>query len=158
MYLLDTNHCILILEGFPEVVKKQSEIGAHNLCICDIIQGELLFGARNSKYKKDNLKVVNDFLADISKIYFTDELTVEIYAELKAKIYAYFAPKPLEKRKKVKLHELGFDENDLWIAAHALRNNLILVTADSDFNRMNEAPEISIPYECWKIKAPAISS
>lgn len=34
---------------------------------------------------------------------------------------------------------LGVDENDLWIAAHAVAQNLTLITYDTDFKRIKEA-------------------
>ncbi|MGD2092284.1 MAG: PIN domain-containing protein [Candidatus Aminicenantes bacterium] len=39
---------------------------------------------------------------------------------------------------------MGFSENDLWIAAIAKRNDLIIVSADNDFKRMKEALDILI--------------
>ncbi|MBN4003760.1 PIN domain-containing protein [Nostoc sp. LPT] len=38
-------------------------------------------------------------------------------------------------------------ENDLWIAATALRHSLILVTSDSDFQRMRQVRKF--PVESW---------
>ncbi|MCP5106091.1 MAG: type II toxin-antitoxin system VapC family toxin, partial [bacterium] len=58
-----------------------------------------------------------------------------------------FGPKDKKKRKQTQIHKLGFSENDLWIAAVAKRNNLIIVSADSDFKRMQEILDITI--ESW---------
>lgn len=35
--------------------------------------------------------------------------------------------------KRTQIQEIGIGENDLWIAATALRHSLIIVTSDSDF-------------------------
>jgi predicted nucleic acid-binding protein len=83
-------------------------------------------------------------------IYYSDEETTKTYAQLKAKIYDYFAPKEHERRKSMKLGKIGFSDNDLWIAAHTIRNNLTLVSQDRDFKRMCKSPSIEFPLECWK--------
>jgi tRNA(fMet)-specific endonuclease VapC len=59
-------------------------------------------------------------------------------------LYDHFSSKDREKREKTKIHKLGFSENDLWIAAIAKRNDLIIVSADNDFKRMKEALDILI--------------
>ena len=43
---------------------------------------------------------------------------------------------------------LGFDENDLWIAAVALQNDLIVVSSDSDFQRIKQV-ENKLTIESW---------
>ncbi|WP_373270749.1 PIN domain-containing protein [Nostoc sp. T09] len=43
--------------------------------------------------------------------------------------------------------DLGFDENDLWIAAVALQYSLIVVSADSDFQRIQQVRKLSV--ESW---------
>ncbi|MCC5644109.1 hypothetical protein LC607_14355 [Nostoc sp. CHAB 5824] len=48
-------------------------------------------------------------------------------------MFNQFAPKEKSKRRKTKITDLGFGENDLWIAAIALQQNLTIVSADSDF-------------------------
>jgi hypothetical protein len=61
--------------------------------------------------------------------------------------HKHFGPKDKKKRAATEIHKLGFSENDLWIAATAKRNNLTIVSADSDFKRMQEVLDISI--ESW---------
>ncbi len=58
-----------------------------------------------------------------------------------------FAPKEKSKRRKAKITDLGFDENDLWIAAIALQHSLTVVSADSDFQRIQQVKTLSV--ESW---------
>ena len=60
-------------------------------------------------------------------------MLLPIYAKLKAKIMDKFAPKERNKRRKTKITDLGIGENDLWIAATAIENNLIVVYRISKF-------------------------
>ena len=93
--------------------------------------------AERSQRKKNNLALVERFLEGLY-IYHIDETTATIYGQLKALLFNKFAPKERNKRRKTKMLDLGFDENDLWIAAIALQRNLIVVSADSDFSRMQK--------------------
>jgi len=45
---------------------------------------------------------------------------------------------------------LGFQENDLWIAAVAQRHGLTLVTADSDFARLSRLSNMAV--ENWLVE------
>lgn len=42
---------------------------------------------------------------------------------------------------------MGFRDNDLWIAAVAIQHDLIIVSADSDFQRLKLIEDLKI--ECW---------
>jgi tRNA(fMet)-specific endonuclease VapC len=78
---------------------------------------------------------------------YIDGGTAKIYGQLKAALFAEFGPKEKSKRRKTNITDLGFDENDLWIAAIALQHNLTIVSADSDFQRIKQVRALSI--ESW---------
>lgn len=146
MYLLDTNHCSYLIRKESTVYQRAIGIGTENLATCVIVQGELIFMAEKSEQKQQNLANVNNFLQYL-RIYLTDETTALIYGQLKAAVINQFAPKEKSKRRKTKIRDIGFDDNDLWIASIALQHNLILVSADSDFKRIQTVRDL--PGENW---------
>ncbi|WP_017306078.1 type II toxin-antitoxin system VapC family toxin [Spirulina subsalsa] len=102
--------------------------------------------AENSKYREQNLAHFDGFLADI-RVYSVDKQTAKIYGQIKANLIKKFGPKQKTKRQTTKINKLGFDENDLWITAITIRNQLTLVTADSDFSRIKTIIDFSL--ENW---------
>ncbi|MEO0838402.1 MAG: PIN domain-containing protein [Cyanobacteria bacterium J06643_5] len=146
MYLLDTNHCSAIILGEPNVIKRVQEVGEDNIFTCVIVQGELTFMMEKSQRREANLAQLAKFLEDI-RIYRITEETATIYGQIKAALINQFAPKEKSKRRKAKVTDLGFDENDIWIAAIALQNNLTIVSRDSDFLRIQQVKSLSI--ESW---------
>lgn len=146
MYLLDTNHCSSIIFNDQTVIARVEAIGISNIAISAITEGELLYMAENSVSKTDNLVIITEFLEDMP-VYDVDRGTSRIYAKLKAKIMDRFASKERNKRRKTQMHELGIGENDLWIASTAIQNKLIVVSADRDFQRIQQAWNFSL--ENW---------
>ena len=45
--------------------------------------------------------------------------------------------------------ELGIQENDIWIAAHAMEHNLVLATCDKPLERVASQSGLSITVELW---------
>src|SRR5204863_7859704 len=113
---------------------------------CVIVRGELVFMAEKSQRRTSNLTLVHRFLQDI-RTYGVDEETADIYGQFKADILRRFGPKEKSKLRRAKIEGLGISENDLWIAAIALRNGLTIVSADSDFQRMREVRAFQL--ESW---------
>lgn len=72
--------------------------------------------AENSAYRKQNLNRIYQFLEDI-RVYDLDKNSSKIYGKIKADLIKQFGPKEKIKRKTTQTKKLGFDENDLWIAA-----------------------------------------
>ncbi|MFN6567026.1 type II toxin-antitoxin system VapC family toxin [Dendronalium sp. ChiSLP03b] len=146
MYLLDTNHCSAIILGEPNVICRITEVGELNIATCVIVQGELTYMMENSAQRETNLVSLTEFIEDI-RIYGVTEDTANIYGQLKAALMKQFGPKEKSKRRKTQVTDLGFDENDLWIAAVALQHGLILVSADRDFQRIQQVRTLSV--ESW---------
>ena len=86
------------------------------------------------------------FIRDI-RVCETDNETADIYGRMKASLLNHFGPREKAKRRKTETAKLGFGENDLWIAATAKRFDLTLVSADKDFERIQEAE--SLRAENW---------
>ncbi|MBE9053709.1 type II toxin-antitoxin system VapC family toxin [Nostocales cyanobacterium LEGE 11386] len=146
MYLLDTNHCSQAILGNANVLHRLAEVENSVITTCVIVQGELIDMAERSQRQESNLALIHRFLTGIY-IHNIDGSTATIYGQLKASLFNQFAPKEKSKRRKTKITDLGFDENDLWIAAVALQNSLIVVSADSDFQRIQRVRTLSI--ESW---------
>ncbi len=104
--------------------------------------------AQKSSNPDVNLLVVKRFLEDIVVVPVTSECAQK-YSEIKIKVVRRFGPKEKSKRYRISVERLGFNENDLWIAAVAQANNLTLVSADRDFQRLREAGVTDLNLENW---------
>ena len=113
---------------------------------CVIVQGELVYMAHKSDHPSANAERVSQLLRAI-EVLPLDRDTADRYGELKAAVMTRFGPREKARRKRTRLAELGFQENDLWIAAVAQRHGLTLVTADSDFARLSRLSDIAV--ENW---------
>ncbi|MEQ8974100.1 MAG: type II toxin-antitoxin system VapC family toxin [Coleofasciculus sp. C1-SOL-03] len=146
VYLLDTNACSRVIQGDSTVINRIVEVGEAQVATCVIVQAKLLYMAYNSGQKARNLAQIKVFLEDIN-VYFIDEETADIYAQFKAEILERLGPQEKNKRRKTRIENLGIGENDLWIAAIALRNQLTIVSRDSDFQRMQAVKPFAL--ESW---------
>lgn len=110
-YLLDTCICIALLKKNPTIIQRLREVGTHNCKISDITLAELYFGA----FKSGKEKHFND-VSEISKLF--DIFPIQYmrkYGEIRWE---------LEKR------GLRIGDMDMFIAATALEEDLILVTGN----------------------------
>lgn len=146
MYLIDTNHCSLAILGNVNILNRLAEVENSLISTCVIVHGELIDMAARSQRQQSNLALVTNFIRGIY-IYNIDQQTADTYGQLKAALFNQFAPKEKSKRRKTKITDLGFGENDLRIAAIALQQNLTIVSADRDFQRIKQVRTLSI--ESW---------
>ncbi|MEA5503456.1 type II toxin-antitoxin system VapC family toxin [Halotia wernerae UHCC 0503] len=87
MYLLDTNHCSRITNGDIQVIKQLQAHSGMGVATNAIVRGELIYMAEKSQKRIENLRQIQEFLANID-LYPTDEETADIYGQLKAAIFA----------------------------------------------------------------------
>lgn len=121
-FLLDTNICIYIRQKRPpEVLARFEKLKVGDACLSVITYGELLYGAHKSKQRD----VALGRLADLVSLLPVLEMPAEAagqYGEIRAGLEAKGAT---------------IGGNDLWIAAHAKAEGLILVTNNErEFGRV----------------------
>lgn len=146
MYLLDTNHCSFAIQNQPDILSRLAALSQSEITTCVIVQAELIYMAENSQKRESNLNRVKEFLKDIL-IYEIDSITAEIYGKFQAELMQRFGPKEKSKRRRTRMIDIGFSQHDLWIASIAIQHNLTLVSADRDFQRIQEVRSLSI--ETW---------
>lgn len=120
--LLDTDTCIYIINHKPTNVKNKFEcykIG--DIAISCISLSELVFAIEKSRYKEQNIKALQNFIAPLEVLDFGYEQSL-IYDKLRAN---------LEKSKNL------IGSMDILIASHALSLDMILVTNnEKDFKKV----------------------
>jgi tRNA(fMet)-specific endonuclease VapC len=146
MFLLDTNHCSGAILGNTQILDRLANLGNISISTCTIVKGELIDMAARSQQRQANLALVQRFLLGLN-IYPIDQTTAEIYGNLKAAVFDCYAPKDKTQRRRTSITQLGIGENDLWIAAVALQHQLILLTTDRDFLRIQSVQSFGL--ESW---------
>ena len=117
-FALDTN---IVAAYFNQEQSIQDHFQGITVFVPSIVIGELYFGAYQSQRIADNVKQIKDFVA-ITTILNCDAETGDQYGQIRLKLKAKGRPIP---------------ENDIWIAATALRYNLTLVTRDEHFKEVD---------------------
>lgn len=114
-YLLDTNVWIDIERGDqPTVVRRSCALSGSDLCLSTVVLGEIEIGIERSR-RPEAMRRVYDLLLHGCPLVEVDRETAVIYGRLRA---------ALMNRGQV------IGSNDLWIASQAIRNDLVLVTAN----------------------------
>ncbi len=129
-YLIDTNICIYIMnQRPPEVIRRFKSIEVGQIGISTITVSELNYGVAKSKHKKQNSKRLEEFLTPFGILDY-DESASKHYGIIRSQ---------LESQGKV------IGPLDMLIAAHAISENLILVTNnEKEFQRIE-----SLKVENW---------
>lgn len=146
MFLLDTNHCSKLIDGDAEAARGFNEKGTVLVATSVIVRVELMFKVSRFARPDENRARIEAFLRKIG-LYLLDEQTADAYGELKEAAIRHFGPKSNLKRRKITAADLGISDNDLWIAATALRHGLTIVSADKDFDRVGQAHPLTV--ESW---------
>jgi tRNA(fMet)-specific endonuclease VapC len=121
-YLLDTNICIYIAHRkMPDVIAAFRKLDHGDAGISVVTHAELLWGAEKSHAPKAARSVVKDFVEHVPVLPIHEDVS-PYYGELRNYLQRKGTP---------------IGANDLWIAAHALAENLILVTNNErEFKRI----------------------
>lgn len=129
-YMLDTNMCIYIIKKKPlKVFETLSKLDIGDVGISAITLAELEYGVQKSQQRERNKIALTLFLVPIEILPFSGNAAV-IFGEIGAE---------LEKKGRI------IGAYDLLIGAHALSENLTLVT--NNINEFNRIPGISL--ENW---------
>nr|WP_286169542.1 type II toxin-antitoxin system VapC family toxin [Halocella sp. SP3-1] len=121
--MLDTNICIYIIKEKPEkVINKFHTLDVGDVCISSITLAELEYGVEKSQYTERNRLALAGFLSSIEVLPFSDKAASE-YGRIRAE---------LERQGNI------IGAYDLMIGAHALSENITLVTNNTkEFQRIN---------------------
>ena len=120
--MLDTDICIYTIKRKPIRVLKRLETCQPGTVVMSVVTfAELVSGAKKSQYVEENLRRLNA-LSELIDVLSFDKNAAMAYGDVRS---------DLEKR------GLVIGGNDLFIAAHALSLNMILVTNNqSEFSRV----------------------
>jgi tRNA(fMet)-specific endonuclease VapC len=121
-YLLDTNVCVIYLNGkSPLLQQRFNSTPVAEILVCAVVKGELFYGSRRSNNPTKSLQIQQQFLAQFASLPFDDAAAV-VYGEIRAALAQAGTP---------------IGPNDLQIAAITLANDLTLVTHNTrEFSRV----------------------
>ncbi|MFZ9737513.1 MAG: type II toxin-antitoxin system tRNA(fMet)-specific endonuclease VapC [Prochlorotrichaceae cyanobacterium] len=133
-YLLDTNVCVMYLNGRSASVRDRlHSISLEEMAVCSIVKAELFYGAMRSNNPTRTLKRQQDFLASFVSLPFDDDVA-PVCGQIRAHLASAGTP---------------IGACDLLIAAIALANNLTLVTHNTgEFGRVD-----GLQIEDWEVEA-----
>jgi tRNA(fMet)-specific endonuclease VapC len=114
-YLVDTNVLISCINGDKSTANKFYTNS--NVYISCVSLGELYYGAYKSSQKEKNLKSINTLIKH-KRICEISVSTSNIFGQIKTELKKIGKPIP---------------DNDIWIAAIAQENDLIIATRDKHF-------------------------
>ncbi len=129
-FLIDTNICIYIMNEKPiKVIQKFKDTEIGQIGISSITVSELYYGVSKSKFPKKNATRLEEFLTPFEILPYTENAS-RFYGEIRAQ---------LESQGSI------IGPLDLLIAAHAMSNDLVLITNnEKEFRRID-----SLKIENW---------
>ena len=122
-YLLDTNVCVVFLNGRSDSVRDRLiSTPIEDMAVCSVVKAELFYGAMRSNNPTKTLERQQDFLVRFVSLPFADESAL-LFGQIRASLAIAGTP---------------IGAYDLQIAAIALANNLTLVTHNTrEFERVD---------------------
>jgi len=131
-YLLDTNVCIVYLNGRNiHLRNKLCQYNPYDIAICSVVKAELFFGAMRSHNPQCNLLKQKHFLSQFQSLPFDDK-AAEIFGNIRAELAVKGTP---------------IGPYDLMIAAIALAYDRVLVTHNvREFGRID-----NLQIEDWEV-------
>lgn len=132
-YLLDTNVCVVYLNGRSETLRDRLlSVPTEEMVVCSVVKAELFYGAMRSNHPAKTLKRQQQFLSNFVSLPFEDEAAMA-FGRIRAKLASAGTP---------------IGAYDLQIAAIAIVNNLTLITHNTrEFQRVE-----GLRYEDWQIE------
>ena len=134
-FLLDTNICIYIAKQRPpEVLARLEALMSGSVSMSVITFSELLFGANRSQHRQKALDTLEKLSLAIPVLPMDSDAGFH-YGQIRAELQKQGTP---------------IGNNDLWIAAHARSQGLVLVTN-------NEREFVRVPgleVENWVLQSP----
>ena len=124
--LMDTNVIVRVLNGDRELINELSKISS--LCTCTVVLGELMYGAAKSAHVVQNKQNAKSFCSRYPLLGVSN-IVAEFYGEIKKDLLSHGNVMP---------------ENDMWIAATALANDMTVITLDKHFEHIQNLMVIQL--------------
>jgi tRNA(fMet)-specific endonuclease VapC len=131
-YLLDTNVCVMYLNGRSDLVRDRIlSTPTPDMAVCSVVKAELFYGAMKSNNPTRTLERQQQFLERFVSLPFADDAAI-LFGQIRARLANAGTP---------------IGAYDLQIAAIALANSLILVTHNTrEFDRVD-----GLQIEDWEV-------
>lgn len=132
-YLLDTNVCVMYLNGRSELVRDRIlSTPIQDMAVCSVVKAELFYGAMKSNNPTRTLERQQQFLERFVSLPFGDDTAI-LFGQIRARLANAGTP---------------IGAYDLQIAAISLANNLTLVTHNTrEFDRVD-----GLQIEDWEVE------
>ncbi len=125
IFLLDSTAFSDLMREHPKIDARLAGVSPRDkVVICTVVRGEIQYGIERlpKSKRREELKVKADKLFAVLPCEPVPEAAGDFYARIK----------PIHQQK-----GLTLDENDLWIAATTLALGAVLVSRDSDYDKID---------------------
>lgn len=120
-FLLDSSVIVAAFNEESRVLERLRQIPTGQIFVPVVALGELHFGASKSRRTEANTRRIEEF-TEASNVVDVDTAVARFYGRIRDELRRAGRPIP---------------ENDIWIAAIALRRELVLTTRDAHFDHVN---------------------